>query len=41
MKILLMKSESFLSLHIHLTTTFKPQKGSKDIIEVIHVTQMV
>ncbi len=35
-----MKSESFLILHIdsNATTTFKAQKGSKDIIKIVHVT---
>ncbi len=37
-----MKSESLLTLHKHNTTTmFKAQKGSKDIVKIVHVTSMV
>jgi len=41
MKIFLMKSESFLSLISKVTTTLKPQKGSKDIIKVMHMTRVL
>ncbi len=42
-KSILMKSESFLTLHIdgNGTTTFKAQKRSKDIIKIVHVTSVV
>jgi len=39
-KIFLMKSESFLIPH-RLIATFKAQKGSKDIIKIVHVTTVV
>ncbi len=39
---ILMKSESFLScIDSNATTTFKGQKGSKDIIKIFHVTSVV
>jgi hypothetical protein len=43
MKIFLMKSERAFGLSIdsYATTTFKPHKGSKDMIKVIHVTPVV
>ncbi len=37
-KIFLLKSESLQS---NATTTFKAQKGSKDIIKIVHVTSVV
>ncbi len=40
-KIYLMKSESSLTLHRQGTTTIKAQKGSKGIIEIVHVTSVV
>ncbi len=36
-----MKSESFLPIDSNVTTTFKAQKGSKDIIKIVHVTSVV
>ncbi len=37
-KMFLMKSKSFLTLHIdsNATATFKAQKGSKDIVKIVH-----
>ncbi len=42
-KIFVMKSESFLTLHIdsNTTDTFKAQKDSKDIVKIVHVTSVV
>ncbi len=41
-KIFLMKSESFRTLHRQqLNTAFKAQKDSKDIIKIVHVTSEV
>ncbi len=39
--IFLIKSESFLPLHRHRTTTFKAQKGIKDTAIIVHVTSVV
>ncbi len=38
-----MKSESFLTLHrdSNTTDTVKAQKGSKDIVKIVHVTSVV
>ncbi len=37
-----MKSESFLTLHRQQrNTTFKAQKGSKDIVQIDHVPSVV
>ncbi len=36
-----MKSESFLTLDSNATDMFKAQKGSKDIIKIVHVTSVV
>ncbi len=43
MNMFLMKSESFQTLYIgsNVTTPFKVQKGSKDIIKIVHVTSVV
>ncbi len=42
MKIFLMKSESFLtSIDNNTTTKFKAQRGSKDIVKIVHVTSAV
>ncbi len=44
MKIFLMKSESFLTLHKqqrNYYTMIKAQKGSKDIVKIVHVTSVV
>ncbi len=41
MKILLMKSESFLCIDSNTTDTFKAQKGSKDIDKIVHVSSVV
>ncbi len=37
-----MKSESFLTMCIDskTTTTFKAQKGSEDIVKIVHVTSV-
>ncbi len=41
-KIFLMKSKSFLTLRdSNATATFKAQKGSEDIVKIIHVTSVV
>ncbi len=41
-KIFLMKSESFLtSIDSNATDTFKAQKGSEDILKIVHVTSVV
>ncbi len=39
-KIFLMKSGRFLS-DINTTDTFKAQKGSKDVVKMVHVTSVV
>ncbi len=37
-----MKSESFLTpIESNTTDTFKAQKGSKDIVKIVHVTSVV
>ncbi len=36
-----MKSEHFLTLDSNATEMFKAQKGSKDIIKIVHVTSVV
>ncbi len=36
-----MKPESFLTLRSNVTSMFKPQKGSKDIVKIVHVTTVV
>ncbi len=36
-----MKSESFLTLDSNVTDMFKAQKGSKDIVKIVHVTSVV
>ncbi len=42
MKIFLMKTESFLNyIDSNTTDTFKTQKGSKDILQIVHVTSVV
>ncbi len=37
----LMKSKSFLTLHRQQRDKFKAQKGSKDVIKIVHVTSVV
>ncbi len=36
-----MKSESFLIIDSKATEMFRAQKGSKDIIKIVHVTSVV
>ncbi len=36
-----MKSESFLTLDTNTTTMFKAQKGSKNIVKIVHETSVV
>ncbi len=36
-----MKSKSFLTLHRQQGTTIKAQKGSKDIVKLVHVISVV